>query len=175
MNPAAETLIRVGLIGAATGLRSQWGVAALSWSTPPAAGRPLPSALLTGPWARALTCLTTAAEFVADKAPSTPSRLSAQGMGPRVVLGALAGAALAQRRGALPPLTAAATGVSTAVTGAFAGARWRGTARSPGRSVAVAAAAEDLLAAGLAWAACTSSVRRPPPAGDDEHGTKPSM
>lgn len=162
MNPAAASLVRAGLIGAVSGLRSQWGMAAVSWSARPGAAPSKGQALLTGPWARASFLATAVGEFVADKSPHVPSRLAPASLGPRLALGALSGTALSRRHrhGAAPWLAAAATGASAACAFAFAGAKWR---QAAGFSTdAVAAALEDVSAAALAWVACAPHGSRTP-------------
>ncbi|MFD8430399.1 DUF4126 family protein [Streptomyces coelicoflavus] len=166
MNPKAEVLVRVGLIGAVSGLRSQWGMAAVSWTAGPSTAPSAVRALLSRPWVRGGTLAAAAGEFVADKSPYIPSRLTAAGLGPRLVLGAAAGAALSQsRRGGVSEAAAAAVGASAALASALAGARWRRAAGAFSRTDAVAAIAEDIVAAVLAWAACTSHITRPPQTG----------
>ncbi|MET9254866.1 hypothetical protein [Streptomyces sp. NPDC003717] len=139
----SETLVRAALIGAATGLRSQYGVAALSLT----AGRPRPAARS---WLRRAALTAATAEGVADKLPSTPSRLAPRGLLPRLGVGALTGAALARRHGG--PVTApVAVATASALTFSLAGAGWRRLTRS---HPAAGALAEDSTAAVLAWAAC---------------------
>ncbi|MDT0429633.1 DUF4126 family protein [Streptomyces salyersiae] len=158
MNPAVGALARAGLIGAVSGLRSQWGIAAVSLSARPGETPSAAQRLLSRPWVRGAVLAAAAGEFVADKAPGTSSRLAPAGLVPRLVLGALSGMALAERRRpAVPPIAAAVAGAAAAGASAVAGVRWRRTAGA--RTDAVAAAAEDVLAAALAWAACTDAGR----------------
>lgn len=173
MRRAVSALTGAALIGAVSGLRSQWGTAAVSWTTRTTGAPSAAQALLAGPWVRGATLAAAAGEFVADKSPRIPSRLSPAGLGPRLVMGALAAAALSQRRrGAVPPAAAAAAGASAALASAYAGARWRRAAGSRAGTDAVAAAVEDVLAAALAWAACGSRtsqvVAGPPGTGDGD-------
>ncbi|MEU2728690.1 hypothetical protein ABZ650_13340, partial [Streptomyces griseoviridis] len=80
-----SALVRAALVGAATGLRSQWGAAAVAWSSPPdaRAGPAGRDAVRAGPWLRGATATAALAEFVADKSPRAPSRLAPAGLGPR--------------------------------------------------------------------------------------------
>jgi uncharacterized membrane protein len=138
------------LAGAATGLRSTVGLAALIDAG--AAGLP---ALLTGPRARAVARLAVASELVLDKLPSTPSRLEPAGLAGRIVFAAVAGAVLA--RGAdQPVLEAVVIASAAAIAGAKLGhdARVAAAELFPPFAVAVA---EDGLALGLA---AVSSRRR---------------
>lgn len=102
MTTARGEVARAGLIGAATGLRSTWGLAALSWA--PDAVRPGIASRLSRPWVRITVLAGAAGEFIADKSSSTPDRLSPAGLVPRLLLGALTGAAVSGHRnsGALP-------------------------------------------------------------------------
>jgi uncharacterized membrane protein len=131
------------LAGAATGLRSTVGVAALTRARAP--GLPPP---LTHPRAPALAMLGVAAELALDKLPSTPSRLDPRGLAFRAAFAGGAGAVLA--RGADRPM---AGSTLVAAAAALASAR-------VGHDVRVAVAAhvgdvpaaiaEDALALGLA-------------------------
>ncbi|MEW2407816.1 hypothetical protein [Streptomyces griseoviridis] len=155
-----SALVRAALVGAATGLRSQWGAAAVAWSSPPdaRAGPAGRDAVRAGPWLRGATATAALAEFVADKSPRAPSRLAPAGLGPRMLFGAVSGAVLARRhRPGTPVAAAAATGVAAAVLGAVAGARWRGAVG--GR--VTGAVAEDAVTALLAWAACAPGRAAP--------------
>ncbi|MFE7520617.1 DUF4126 family protein [Streptomyces halstedii] len=162
MNPAAEALTRAGLIGAVSGLRSQWGMAAVAWSGRPV-GASWPVRLWPArPWVRGAMLVSAAGEFVADKSPGVPSRLTPGGLVPRLVLGAVSGAALSRRsQGSASPVAAACAGAVAAGAFACAGAGWR---RAAGARTgdAVAAAVEDVLALALAWVACSSAGVRPP-------------
>ncbi|MFJ9426002.1 hypothetical protein [Streptomyces sp. NPDC101249] len=151
MNAAGRSLVRAAVIGAATGLRSQSGPAALAWSARTRSGT------WSAPWVRGLTATAAAAEFLADKSPRAPSRLGPAGLGPRVVLGAVCGAALARRHRARSPVPSAAViGAAAAVVSAVAGARWRAAV---GGRVA-GAVTEDAVTALLAGAACASGAVR---------------
>lgn len=219
MDAAAGMLGNCLLIGAATGLRSQSGLAAIAWtagrrerssavaalvacpgvrgvtsavalrarpwvrgaSAPVLLARPwvrgVASAatlrvrpwahaetsapdLLTRPWVRGMASAAAAGELVADKSPRVPSRLSAAGLGPRLVLGAVTAVLLARRSPAgPPPLLAAASGASAAFAAAHAGSRWRRAAVRRTGVDAVGAVTEDLAALALAWAACAGAGR----------------
>ncbi|WP_328472617.1 hypothetical protein [Streptomyces sp. NBC_00448] len=87
-------LVRAGLVGAASGARSQIGTAAVAVSGR-AETAPEPLDLLAGRPAVIGTVTAAVGELVADKLPATPSRLTAAGLVPRVVLGGLAAAVLA--------------------------------------------------------------------------------
>lgn len=157
MNPAAEALTRAGLIGAVSGLRSQWGMAAVAWSA-----RPADVSVPARPWVRGATLASATGEFVADKSPRTPSRLTPGGLVPRLVLGALSGMALSRRsEGPASPVAAAAAGAVAAGAFACAGAGWRRVAGAR-TGDAVAAAVEDVVAVALAWVACSPAGVRPP-------------
>jgi uncharacterized membrane protein len=219
MDAAAGMLGNCLLIGAATGLRSQSGLAAIAWTagrrepssavaalvacpgvrgvTPAVALRARPwgrgasapdllaraglrrvapaadlrarpwghgaSApdLLARPWVRGVASAAAAGELVADKSPRVPSRLSAAGLGPRLVLGAVTAVLLARRSPAgPPPLLAAASGASAAFAAAHAGSRWRRAAVRRTGVDAVGAVTEDLAALALAWAACAGAAAR---------------
>jgi uncharacterized membrane protein len=133
------------LLGAASGLRSQLGLAALvvrsDASLPP---------MLRQPWTRRIVAAAAAGELLADKLPSTPSRLEPPGIAGRLALGALAAGLFARTRQA-PWLAAAAIGASTAVVAAKFGhdARARLAHHAPDPAVAVL---EDGLALALAAA-----------------------
>jgi uncharacterized membrane protein len=136
------------ILGAATGLRSQLGVAAVVARSDPS----LPS-MFRDPWARRLVLAAAAGELVVDKLPGTASRLSPQGIVPRLALGALAASLSAQTRQA-SWLAAAALGASSAAVAARLGhdARERLARHAPDLAVALA---EDALA--LAAAAAGAS------------------
>ncbi|MFJ4923132.1 DUF4126 family protein [Streptomyces sp. NPDC088725] len=152
---SVPVLARVALIGVATGFRSQLGTATVALTTD-SGETSCPASLLAGRWAKAITAAAAAGELVADKLPGTPSRLGAAGFVPRLLLGALAGAALAGRRpgDSTPPVIAALTGAVAAAGGTFAGAGWRAAAHSGGRPDWAAAVTEDVAALALAYAAC---------------------
>ncbi|WP_051821546.1 DUF4126 family protein [Streptomyces sp. SCSIO 75703] len=185
MSRPVRALSGAALIGAAGGLRSTWGAAALSWTAGAAAGPPGEPPWLARPAARGLLLAAAAGEFVADKNPATPSRLQPAGLVPRLVFGALTGAAVALRHGPPatptdpePPLSpvAGAVGAGAALAAALAGARWRTTGPRRRRSAApVAAAVEDVVAAALALAACALCTPGTPARhfGPDEETARP--
>jgi uncharacterized membrane protein len=92
-----SSLELAALAGAATGLRSTVAMAALINAGVPGLPRPL-----TGHVAQVAALLGVAGELVADKLPSTRSRLQPAGLGGRLALAAAAGAVLAH--GAKDPL-----------------------------------------------------------------------
>lgn len=158
----AEALGRCCLIGAATGLRSQCGLAATAWTAATAGAPSAGRVLLARPWVRRATLAAAAAEMVADKSPRVPSRLSAVGLGPRLLLGGATAVLVSRRSPSAPsPVLAAATGASAALASAYAGSRGRRAAvRRVGTDV-VGAVVEDLVAVALAWDACTSAAGAP--------------
>ena len=135
-------------LGASTGLRSQLGLAAVvahsDPSLPPLFRKPVIRRLLLG---------VAAGELVIDKLPGTGSRLAAQGIVPRLALGALAAGLSARARHA-SWLPAAVLGASSAAVAAKVGhdARARLARHAPDPAVALV---EDALA--LAAAAAGAS------------------
>ncbi len=164
------------LLGVATGLRSQIGVAAVIVG-PLRHG--LPARLRSGP-AKTLAVTAAAGELVVDKLPAAPARTEPLGVAARVVLGA--GAAVLAARASRPGLVVVAgtrrSGLSysrrsgggwgsAAGAGAVAGASALASAhagyrarvalarRCPGAAAGVAVAvAEDATAVGLASLGC---------------------
>lgn len=135
------------LLGAATGLRSQIGVATLV-----VRGDPNLPAALRSAWAPRVAVAAAGGELVSDKLPSTPSRLAPPGLIARLAFGALAAGLHARTRGgAVVP--AAALGASAAVVAARLGHDIR--AGFSKRAPAIAATVEDELALGLAIAGAT--------------------
>lgn len=145
MNPSIA--LRAALLGAATGMRSMTGLAAVALTTPHGA-RPAWLGRLGGRWGRGLTSLAAAGELVADKTADLPSRLESPVFGQRFTMGAVNAAALARREGARPILPALLA-VAGAVAGTYLGVRWRTFAQHHGRPFA-GAVVEDLAAVGLA-------------------------
>jgi uncharacterized membrane protein len=123
------------LLGLAAGLRAFSAPSALALRRRP----------LNGP--RRALLLAAAAELVADKLPTTPSRLDRRGLSGRVLSSAISGQLVAGPAGA-------ARGVSAALTSAVAGATVRG--RAPG---VLAALCEDGVAIALASAGAARSGR----------------
>jgi uncharacterized membrane protein len=132
-------------LGAASGLRGQLGVAAVVVRSDPS----LPP-IFRQPWTKRLLVAAAAGELVADKLPTTPSRLAPPGLAGRLAMGALAASLFAQTRHApWPP--AAAVGASSAAIAAKLGhdVRAQLAQHAPDPAVAVV---EDALALGLAAA-----------------------
>ena len=138
-----EALVGSVLLGAASGARSQLGVATVVARSDPS----LPP-IFRQPWTRRLLVAAAAGELVADKLPSTPSRLEPAGIAGRLAMGALAASLFAQTRRA-PWLPAAAIGALTAVVAAKFGHDVRAQLAHHAPDPAVAAG-EDALALGLA-------------------------
>ncbi len=132
-------------LGAASGLRSQLGLAAVVVRS----DRSLPSVVRSS-WTKRLFAAGAAFELVVDKLPVTPSRLEAQGLVPRLALGALAAGLSAHTRQARW-FPAAAIGASSAAVAAKVGhdVRARLARHAPDPAVAVV---EDLVALTLAAA-----------------------
>jgi uncharacterized membrane protein len=143
----ANAVVGAALIGSATGLRSQMGMAVLLTGTPTAR---LP-ALLGHRAVRPIALTAALGELVADKLPSTPARTEARGLVPRIALGGLSAGLLARSAGA-PATVAAAVGAGAATGAAFAGmaARLALAKRVPPLAAALS---EDLVAVTLAVAA----------------------
>jgi uncharacterized membrane protein len=133
------------LIGAATGLRSQMGMAS---AVVFGAERPRTPAWLRAKPARPVALTLALGELVADKLPSTPNRTEALGLGARIGLAALSSGILATSAGQGGPVPICA-GVAAAVGAAFGGMKVRAALGRHLPPVAVAVA-EDLLAATLA-------------------------
>jgi uncharacterized membrane protein len=132
-------------LGAASGLRSQLGVAAVVVRS----DRSLPPVVRSS-WTKRLFVAGAALELVVDKLPVTPSRLEARGLAPRLALGALAAGLAAHTRqaGWFP---AAVIGASSAAVAAKVGhdVRARLARHAPDPAVAVV---EDAVALTLAAA-----------------------
>lgn len=133
------------LLGAASGLRSQLGVAAVVAR----ADSSLPQ-ILRRPLTRRLLMVAAAGELIADKLPATPSRLAPPGIASRLLLGALAAGLFAETQRA-PWRPAAAIGATSAALAAKLGhdLRARLARHAPDPAVAVV---EDAVAVGLAAA-----------------------
>jgi len=150
----AGIVLRSAVLGLATGGRSSLGFAGPVLTAPRGTG-PGRAGLL----AKVATASALVGEFVADKHPGAPSRLSGPGLTTRVLGGAEGGARLATRAGANGALPAA-VGASAAAAGAVAGLAWRRWAA--GRMPATTAALlEDGVALGLAALACLPGRSRP--------------
>lgn len=133
------------LLGAASGLRSQLGVATVVARSDSS----LPQ-IFRHPLTRRLLLVAAAGELIADKLPATPSRLAPPGIAGRLLLGALAAGLFAETQRA-PWRPAAAIGASSAAVAAKLGhdLRARLARHAPDPAVAVA---EDALALGAAVA-----------------------
>jgi uncharacterized membrane protein len=133
------------LLGAATGLRSQMGMASVVVF---GAQRPRTPAWLRAKPARPVALTLALGELVADKLPSTPKRTELPGLAARIGLAALSSGILANSAGQGGPVPVV-VGVVAAVGAAFGGMTARGALarRLPPIAVAVA---EDILAATLA-------------------------
>lgn len=139
------------LVGVASGGRSMTGLATIALTTRPGTPSMFLNRAASTP-GRVLLTTGAAAELVGDKLPSTPSRLSPQGLTSRLVTGAIGGAALAVRTRTNPGL-GALCGAVGAVAGSYAGAYWRRWAGTEQVTAFVAAVAEDLLTVATAVAA----------------------
>jgi uncharacterized membrane protein len=139
-----SSLELAALAGAATGLRSTVAMAALINAGVPGLPRQL-----TGYVAKVAASLGVAGELVADKLPSTPSRLLPVGLGGRLALAA--GAVLA--RSAKDPLLPT---VAVAAAAALLSARIGHDVRAAASKRVPPAAAEDAVALGLAAASARS-------------------
>jgi uncharacterized membrane protein len=151
-NTRRDAVVGSVFLGAASGLRSQLGIATVVVCSDPS----LPS-IFRQPWTKRLLVAAAAGELVVDKLPTTPSRLAPPGLAARLVLGALAAGLFAQTRQA-PWLAAAAIGASSATLAAKVGHDVRaGLAHHvPDPAVAVV---EDALGLGLAVAGSRVSSR----------------
>jgi uncharacterized membrane protein len=115
--PASPGLVtRSFLLGVAAGCRSSLGLTAIAF------GGSGESSLASA--GRAGTLLAVASELVADKQPGIPSRLSPEGLVPRLASGAVGATALAAHERAVVDLPVAA-GLAGVVGGAIGGAAFR--------------------------------------------------
>jgi uncharacterized membrane protein len=148
-----NALILALIIGFVAGLRSMTAPAAVSWAA--CFGwltlRGTPLQFMGSGVTVAIFTLAALAEYVADKLPRTPNRISTGPLIGRIVLGGLSGAALAVALGD-SLLAGALLGGLGAVLGAYAGyhARRRLVARLRSKD-AVIAVTEDLVAILLAY------------------------
>ncbi len=144
----ARTLIGSALLGAASGMRSTAGFAAVirhgdRSGLPPVFRHRL---------ARPAAAIAVAVEVVLDKMPFTGSRLEAPGMAGRLVFaGAAAGLAARQRSRPVVPAALLAIATAAATAKASHDIRARLAETVPDRAVAVA---EDLAALGIAAVGC---------------------
>jgi uncharacterized membrane protein len=143
--------LRPFVLGVVTGLRSQLGPAVLAWSEPASRQDTRALRLLRSTPGRGLTGVGAAVELVADKLPSTRSRLEPQGLAFRLLAGAGVGALAANSTDRRTVGVASALGVAGAAAGAFAGAYYRkllpARTHTPDLPWALG---EDAVAAGLA-------------------------
>ena len=138
------------LIGIIAGLRAFTAPAAVSLAVRyghlGVAGTPL--AFLGYRWTPWILLALALAELVGDQLPATPSRKVPLQFGTRVVMGALAGAAIAASGGLALGAVAGAIG---AVIGTLGGAAARAKLAAAFRSDRRAALIEDVIAIGGAW------------------------
>ena len=133
------------LLGVVTGLRAMTGAAAASWAAYLGvinlSGTWLSS--LSSSWAVAVFSILAIVELVTDQLPSTPSRKVPVQFGTRIVLGIIAGIAVA---GPANWLLGAAAGGIGAVIGTLGGAHLRGQLATHFGKDAPAAFIEDAVA-----------------------------
>lgn len=143
-------------IGVIAGLRSMTAPAAVAWAvTLRAVDLPELSqsylSFLQSPITAWIFTLLAAGELVADKLPFTPSRLSPTGLGGRIIMGGLCGAALCLAT-ASSALIGVCLGILGAVLGAYAGysyrTKWVRPFELPDLPVAIV---EDAIAVFGAW------------------------
>lgn len=159
---------RVAALGFVTGLRSQTAIAALAFAT----GPEQPYTALAGdaaPWrwlgtsaARIGFGLTAAGEYVGDKLPQTPGRLTPGPLGGRIAFGALTGAAVCRAEGRSPVL-GGALGALCAFGGSYAGYQYRTAVAQRKAPDLPFAIIEDAVAIILALAAVRSAAPDPEP------------
>lgn len=160
---APPTLLRPLLLGVATGLRSQLGMAVLAWSDPPSGRDPRALQVLRSRPARVALAAAAAGELVGDKLPSAPSRLNPPALAGRLVFGAAVGALAAGRADRRTTGLAAAVGVLGAAAGSYGGAAYRKAAAGrTGTPDLPWALVEDAAAAGLAAVAVRAPAPTPP-------------
>jgi uncharacterized membrane protein len=147
MRPAGRTLVAGALVGAASGLRSQMGLAVLAQRADPTQ---LPG-FLRSSRARRLLLVAASGELVADKLPFAPSRLDPPGLAARLLLGGVAAAIVVTDGGRAVRIAAAALGAAAAAAAAKVGhdVRARLDERLPDL---VVAPVEDAVAVALAAA-----------------------
>jgi uncharacterized membrane protein len=154
--------VRAAALGAATGSRSTAGITALALTSRPDDRGVIASRAGSRP-GQVVAPLAAAGEITADKLPSTPSRLGARGLIPRIALAATAAAGMATRDSERPAsatvVAAAALAAVTAFGSAALGVRFRALAARRLGSDLPGAFAEDALAGTLAWL----GARRPLP------------
>ncbi|MFC6091722.1 hypothetical protein [Saccharothrix lopnurensis] len=141
-------LLRAAALGAASGARSTAGLTSIALTSSRADTGIARS--LGGRAGSVVTGLAAVGELLADKHPSTPSRLGLPGLLPRLVLGATAGAGLARREGRSVVPAAVAAAVAAAAWSVL-GNRLRARLGDGFGSDLPGALAEDAAAFGLAW------------------------
>ncbi len=154
--PDTSGYARAATLGFVAGLRSMMPFALLSAAAQRqgspagfAAGQPAPLSLLRSRGALVVTGLAAVGELVGDKLPFVPSRTQPGPLGGRIVIGALAGAAVC-RDARLNPVLGALLGGATAAGGSYAGAAYRKAATSATTAPdLVWALLEDATALGL--------------------------
>jgi uncharacterized membrane protein len=147
-----ETVLSAAALGAASGARSTAGIAALAFTSRPDDDGRIGSKLGSRA-GRIGAAVSAGGELVADKLPATPARTGPPGLAARVVLGGIAAAGVAARKGEGPGVPVLVA-VGTAVAAAFLGERLRGVAAGRLGSDLPGALSEDVLAALLAlWGA----------------------
>jgi uncharacterized membrane protein len=143
-------VLRPLVLGIVTGLRSQLGLAVLAWSEP-ASGRDTRALrLLRSTPGRQLAATAAAGELVADKLPSTPSRLLPPALAARVLSGAGIGALAVNSTDRRTVGIASLLGAAGAAAGSYAGAYYRKLAPRTHTPDLPWALGEDAVAAGLA-------------------------
>lgn len=116
-------LVRPLLLGVTAGMRSQMPLALLTWAARDGrvdVGRGRPWSPLRSPKVGVAMAVSAAGELIGDKLPQTPSRLDPGPLGGRLVIGAVAGAAVSpgSRRSRVG---GAMLGLAGAVAGAYSG------------------------------------------------------
>jgi uncharacterized membrane protein len=138
------------LIGVVAGLRTFTAPAAASWAAClgwlPLAGTPL--AFMGSVWAAGILTLMAFVEFVTDQLPTTPSRTVPMQFGARIVMAAVAGAAIGAPSGLL--IGGGVAGIVGAVIGTYGGSAARARLAAAFRKDRPAAFIEDAVAIAVA-------------------------
>jgi uncharacterized membrane protein len=138
------------LIGVVAGLRTFTAPAAASWAAHlgwlPLAGTPL--AFMGSVWAAGILTLMAFVEFVTDQLPTTPSRTVPMQFGARIVMAAVAGAAIGAPSGLL--IGGGVAGIVGAVIGTYGGSAARARLAAAFRKDRPAAFIEDAVAIAVA-------------------------
>jgi len=142
-------LARAAALGAATGSRSSAGITALALTSRREDHGVIAARLGSRP-GQAVSAGLAAVELTMDKLPSTPSRLGARGLIPRIALAAISAAGIAARDGERPEPAAAVAAVA-ALGSAALGNRLRALAARRFGSDRPGAFIEDAVAGTLAW------------------------